>query len=168
MARPQRAFVCQSCGAAHARWAGRCDDCGAWNSIVEEATASPAAGAGGKARGRRLELVPLEGSAAPPPRVASGIDELDRVLGGGIVPGAAMLIGGDPGIGKSTLMLQAAAAIADTGCEVVYVSGEESVDQIRLRALRLGLAAGPGPPRQRHLGRRHPGHGRPAATGRRC
>ena len=112
MARPQRAFVCQSCGAAHARWAGRCDDCGAWNSIVEEATASPAAAAGGKARGRRLDLVPLEGSAAPPPRVASGIDELDRVLGGGIVPGAAMLIGGDPGIGKSTLMLQAAAAIA--------------------------------------------------------
>jgi DNA repair protein RadA/Sms len=143
MARPQRAFVCQSCGAAHARWAGRCGDCGAWNSIVEEASASPAPAAGGKARGRRLELVPLEGSAAPPPRVASGIDELDRVLGGGIVPGAAMLIGGDPGIGKSTLMLQAAAAIAGTGCEVVYVSGEESVDQIRLRALRLGLAQAP-------------------------
>jgi DNA repair protein RadA/Sms len=140
MAKPQRSFVCQSCGAAHARWAGRCEDCGVWNSIAEEATASTAAAAGGKARGRRLDLVALEGAAAPPPRLASGIDELDRVLGGGIVPGAALLIGGDPGIGKSTLMLQAAAAIARIGNEVVYVSGEESVDQIRLRATRLGLA----------------------------
>ena len=145
MAKPQRSYVCQSCGAAHAKWAGRCDDCGAWNSLVEEAaaSASPAAAAGGKARGRRLDLVALEGAAAPPPRLASGIDELDRVLGGGIVPGAALLIGGDPGIGKSTLMLQAAAAIAGTGSEAVYVSGEESVDQIRLRALRLGLAREP-------------------------
>jgi DNA repair protein RadA/Sms len=140
MAKPQRSFVCQSCGAAHAKWAGRCEDCGAWNSIAEEAAASTAAAAGGKARGRRLDLVALEGAAAPPPRLASSIDELDRVLGGGIVPGAALLIGGDPGIGKSTLMLQAAAAIAGTGNEVVYVSGEESVDQIRLRAARLGLA----------------------------
>ncbi|HEX6011170.1 MAG TPA: AAA family ATPase, partial [Geminicoccaceae bacterium] len=145
MAKPQRSYVCQSCGAAHAKWAGRCDDCGAWNSIAEEATASasPAAAAGGKAQGRRLDLVALEGAAAPPPRLASGIDELDRVLGGGIVPGAALLIGGDPGIGKSTLMLQAAAAIARGGSEAVYVSGEESVDQIRLRALRLGLAREP-------------------------
>jgi DNA repair protein RadA/Sms len=144
MAKAQRSFVCQTCGAAHAKWAGRCEDCGAWNSIVEEAaTKSPSAAAGGKANGRRLDLVSLEGSSAPPPRLPSGIEELDRVLGGGIVPGAVLLIGGDPGIGKSTLMLQAAAALADKGREVVYVSGEESVDQIRLRALRLGLAKSP-------------------------
>lgn len=143
MAKPQRSFVCQSCGAAHPKWAGRCEDCGAWNSIVEEATASPAAAAGGKGQGRRLELVPLAGAAAPPARLPSGIDELDRVLGGGIVPGAALLVGGDPGIGKSTLMLQAAAAIAAQGREVVYVSGEESIDQIRLRASRLGLSGEP-------------------------
>ena len=143
MAKPQRAFVCQSCGAAHPRWAGRCDDCGAWNSLVEEAAASPAPAAGGKAHGRRIELVPLKGSTIPPPRLPSGIDELDRVLGGGIVAGAAILIGGDPGIGKSTLMLQAAAALAVQGRTVVYVSGEESIDQIRLRAGRLGLADAP-------------------------
>ena len=143
MARPQRSFVCQSCGAAHPRWAGRCDDCGAWNSLVEEAAASPAPAAGGKAQGRRIELVPLTGATAPPPRLPSGIAELDRVLGGGIVAGAALLIGGDPGIGKSTLMLQAAAALAVQGRAVVYVSGEESIDQIRLRAERLGLAGAP-------------------------
>jgi DNA repair protein RadA/Sms len=143
MAKPQRAFICQSCGAAHPRWAGRCDDCGAWNSLVEEAAASPAPAAGGKAHGRRIELVPLAGTTTPPPRLPSGIDELDRVLGGGIVAGAAILIGGDPGIGKSTLMLQAAAAVATQGRAVVYVSGEESIDQIRLRAGRLGLAAAP-------------------------
>ena len=143
MAKAQRTFVCQSCGAAHAKWAGRCEDCGAWNAIVEEATASPAAAAGGRVQGRRIELVALEGKSRPPPRLASGIEELDRVLGGGIVPGAAILIGGDPGIGKSTLMLQAAAALSGDDREVVYVSGEESVDQIRLRALRLGLAQSP-------------------------
>ena len=144
MAKPQRTYVCQSCGAARAKWAGRCEDCGAWNSLVEEAAAaSPAAAAGGKAQGRRLELAALAGEGRPAPRLASGIDELDRALGGGIVPGAAILIGGDPGIGKSTLMLQAAAALARPGAEVVYVSGEESVDQIRLRALRLGLARSP-------------------------
>lgn len=143
MAKPQRLFACQNCGATHPKWAGRCEDCGSWNSIVEETAASPAPAAGGKLQGRRLEFLSLEGASAPRPRLASGTDELDRVLGGGIVPGAAMLIGGDPGIGKSTLMLQAAAAIAAAGREVVYVSGEESVDQIRLRAARLGLARAP-------------------------
>ena len=99
MAKPQRAFVCQSCGTAHARWAGRCDECGAWNSLTEETAASPAPAAGGKARGRSLELVPLTGTGEPPPRLPSGIEELDRVLGGGIVAGATILVGGDPGIG---------------------------------------------------------------------
>ena len=143
MAKPQRAFVCQSCGTSHPRWAGRCDECGAWNSIGEEASASPGPGAGGKASGQRLALVPLTGDTVPSPRLPSGIEELDRVLGGGIVAGATMLIGGDPGIGKSTLMLQAAAAVAARKRRVVYVSGEESIDQIRLRAARLGLADAP-------------------------
>ncbi|MGE3742431.1 MAG: DNA repair protein RadA [Geminicoccaceae bacterium] len=143
MAKASRTFVCQSCGTAHPRWAGRCDECGAWNSLVEEAAASPAAAAGGRTRGRSLELVSLAGSGAPPPRLPSGIEELDRVLGGGIVAGAAMLVGGDPGIGKSTLMLQAAAALGTSGRDVVYVSGEESIEQIRLRARRLGLAETP-------------------------
>jgi len=143
MAKASRTFVCQSCGTAHPRWAGRCDECGAWNSLVEEAAVSPAPAAGGKARGRSLDLVSLAGTGVPPARLPSGIEELDRVLGGGIVAGAAILVGGDPGIGKSTLMLQAAAALGAGGREVVYVSGEESIEQIRLRARRLGLAAAP-------------------------
>ncbi len=143
MARRDRLFVCQSCGAVHPRWAGRCDSCGAWNSIVEE---TPAAGAGPATdprRRKRLELVELDLATAPPPRLRTGIEELDRVLGGGIVPGAGILIGGDPGIGKSTLTLQAAASLASRGQRVVYVSGEESLDQIRLRARRLGVAGAP-------------------------
>jgi DNA repair protein RadA/Sms len=136
MARATSAHVCQSCGAAHPRWAGRCDACGSWNTLVEEQAATPKGLGGG--RGRRLEVVPLQGESTPPDRLTTGIGELDRVLGGGLVEGSAVLIGGDPGIGKSTLMLQAAAALAERG--VVYVSGEESIDQIRLRAARLGLA----------------------------
>ena len=143
MTRPARTFLCQSCGAAHPRWSGRCEECGAWNSLAEEAPARAVPGAGSRTRGRTVELVPLAGAAPPPPRLASGSAELDRVLGGGIVAGATLLVGGDPGIGKSTLMLQTAAAVAGAGHEVVYVCGEESIDQIRLRAARLGLAAAP-------------------------
>jgi DNA repair protein RadA/Sms len=148
--RDQRLFVCQSCGAVHPRWAGKCDACGGWNSIVEETPPSAPPGAAGavstavaKGRGKRLELVELDLATVPPPRLRTGIDELDRVLGGGIVAGAAVLIGGDPGIGKSTLTLQAAASLSLKGQRVVYVSGEESLDQIRLRAIRLGLARAP-------------------------
>ena len=146
MAKPVARFVCQSCGAITSKWAGRCEGCGAWNSITEEAvTTGPglaksstnkASRAGG---GKGLTFVDLEGSAEPPPRVASGIAEFDRVLGGGLVPGSALLLAGDPGIGKSTLLLQAAAALADAGRRVLYISGEEAIDQIRLRARRLGL-----------------------------
>src|SRR5919206_479219 len=147
MARRDRLFVCQSCGAVHPRWAGRCDSCGAWNSIVEETPASAVPGAAGAVadakRRKRLEVVELDLATAPPPRLRTGIEELDRTLGGGIVPGAAMLLGGDPGIGKSTLTLQAAASLAARGQKVVYVSGEESLDQIRLRARRLGVASAP-------------------------
>jgi DNA repair protein RadA/Sms len=139
MVRPQRLYVCAACGAASAKWAGRCDACGAWNTIAEE----PALAGRPLARGRKLPLGDLASTDPPLPRAASGIAELDRVLGGGLVPASAVLVGGDPGIGKSTLLLQAAAAFAAGGAPAVYVSGEEAAAQIRLRAARLGLAQAP-------------------------
>ncbi len=141
----QPTFVCQACGAAQSKWSGRCDACGAWNSIVEEAplSAGPAAKGLGASRGRGMDLAPLAGMEPPPPRASSGIDELDRVLGGGLVPGSAVLVGGDPGIGKSTLLLQAAARFAASGTGCIYVSGEEARAQVRLRAQRLGLGDAP-------------------------
>ena len=143
MAKTVTRHVCQSCGAVHRRWTGKCDGCGAWNSIVEEveAAAPGGIGAGARAKGRKLDLASLSGASDGPPRRTSGIAEFDRVLGGGLVPGSAVLIGGDPGIGKSTLLL-AVAARAPTEC-AVYVSGEEAVDQIRMRAARLGVADAP-------------------------
>jgi DNA repair protein RadA/Sms len=142
LARPTSRFVCQSCGAASPKWAGRCEGCGEWNSIVEEAVAraGPTARA---ATGARVEFVGMAGSAEPPPRCPTGIAELDRVLGNGLVQGSAVLVGGDPGIGKSTLMLQAAASLARQGRRVFYVSGEESIEQLRLRARRLGVHDAP-------------------------
>jgi DNA repair protein RadA/Sms len=139
VAKPSPRFVCQQCGAVTTRWAGKCESCGDWNSIVEEAPRDEIPkGLSGKA-GRRIEFVGLEGSAAPLPRLVTGIAELDRVCGGGLVPGSALLVGGDPGIGKSTLLLQAAAGVAGQA-GVAYISGEEAVDQVRMRAARLGLA----------------------------
>ena len=146
MAKPIPRFVCQSCGAVTSKWAGRCETCGEWNTIVEEPSdARPGLSKGAKpGRGpAKLALENLTGTVAPPPRLRTGIDELDRVLGGGLVAASAVLVGGDPGIGKSTLLLQAAAALARTGGRVLYISGEESADQIRLRASRLGLADAP-------------------------
>jgi DNA repair protein RadA/Sms len=142
MARAAAQFVCQECGASAPKWTGRCDDCGAWNSIVEEARSggTPRGLKGGK--GRAVEFTALEGKPAELPRRVTGIAEFDRVVGGGLVPGSAVLIGGDPGIGKSTLLLQAAAALSiEVPC--AYISGEESVDQLRMRAARLGLAQAP-------------------------
>jgi DNA repair protein RadA/Sms len=137
-------YVCQSCGAASAKWSGRCEACGAWNSIVEEAPREAAPGGlgrSGQGRGRRLGFVGLDGQGEQAARQAIGIGELDRVCGGGLVGGSAILIGGDPGIGKSTLLLQAVAALdAAKGGGSAYISGEESVDQIALRARRLGLS----------------------------
>jgi DNA repair protein RadA/Sms len=142
MARADKQYVCQSCGAVHAKWAGRCEACAEWNTLAEES--APAVPKGMRAgAARRLELVGLAGRSAGPARLSSAIAELDRVLGGGLVPGSTVLIGGDPGIGKSTLVLQAAAALANAGAQVAYVSGEESIDQIRLRAARLGVSAAP-------------------------
>ncbi len=135
-------YACTECGAAAAKWSGRCEACGAWNSLVEE-QATAVAGRPQPARARGVRFEGLAGEGAPPPRHVVGIDEFDRVLGGGLVPGSAILVGGDPGIGKSTLMLQAAAAVASAGEAAVYVSGEESIEQIRLRARRLGLTDAP-------------------------
>ena len=141
MAKNRSNFVCQSCGAVSTRWQGRCDACGEWNTIVEEMVDS-GVGAGpkaAKANGRPANLVPLSGETESAARVVTGLTELDRVTGGGFVKGSALLVGGDPGIGKSTLLLQSAAALAAQGKRVVYVSGEEAVAQVRLRAQRLGL-----------------------------
>ncbi|WP_099823711.1 DNA repair protein RadA [Oceaniglobus indicus] len=143
MAKPP-AFVCSACGALHTKWSGRCDACGEWNTITEDVPIStgPATGLGAK-RGARIQLSDLSTDEAPPPRTASGMAELDRVLGGGLVPASAVLVGGDPGIGKSTLLLQAAASFARAGLKAIYVSGEEASAQVRMRAQRLGLTDAP-------------------------
>ena len=140
MAKPTSRFVCQSCGAITPKWAGRCETCGEWNTVIEEAITVRPGPAGKAPVGKGIAFVGLAGSAEPPPRAATGIEELDRVLGGGLVPSSAVLVGGDPGIGKSTLLLQAAASLARSGRRVLYVSGEESTEQVRLRARRLGVA----------------------------
>src|SRR6266446_6461427 len=150
-------YACQQCGAIHAKWTGRCDGCGAWNSLIEELPREdPPSGLakGGLAKGRRggrsLGFVGLTGPSVLPPRRRTSIAELDRVCGGGFVPGSAILVGGDPGIGKSTLLLQAAAAIASSPpdpsgrpASAAYITGEEAIDQVRLRGERLGVAKSP-------------------------
>ena len=143
MAKNVKTFVCQSCGAVTPRWAGKCEACGEWNTIVEEAPREtlPKGVSGGKG-GRKIEFFDLKGQSAPPPRRSTTIGELDRVCGGGLVAGSAILVGGDPGIGKSTLLLQATALLA-AHATCVYITGEESVDQIRLRARRLGMEKAP-------------------------
>jgi len=137
MAARAQNFVCQSCGAAFVRWAGRCEACGAWNTLVEEGAAAPARGV---RKGRPFIIEPLRGRTLEAPRLASGIAEFDRVTGGGLVRGSVLLLGGDPGIGKSTLLLEVAAAYARHEQRAVYISGEEAVAQVRLRAERLGLS----------------------------
>src|SRR6516164_324937 len=159
MARPQARFICQQCAAAYPKWTGRCDSCGAWNSLIEELPREQLPGGIGKRTldrrgGRSLGFVGLTGPSMLPPRRQPGIAEFDRVCGGGLVAGSAILVGGDPGIGKSTLLLQAAAAIAppieQSRAELkarpptaAYITGEEAIDQVRMRADRLGVAASP-------------------------
>ncbi len=145
MSKSRATFVCQNCGAVSSRWQGKCEACGEWNTLVEEGVAS-GIGAAIARKGRKGRLFALEGLAASgeePPRTAVGIDELDRVTGGGFVPGSVILLGGEPGIGKSTLLIQACAKLALRGGRVAYISGEEAVAQVRLRADRLGLAQAP-------------------------
>ncbi len=142
MAKTSSQFICNQCGTIHKKWAGRCDGCGEWNSITEqEVNAAPKSL--GRKKGRSIELGLLEGEDAPINRVMSHNAELDRVLGGGFVPGSAILVGGDPGIGKSTLLLQSSASLADQKHKTIYISGEEASAQIRMRAERLGLKASP-------------------------
>jgi DNA repair protein RadA/Sms len=146
MAKASRAFVCQACGAVTPRWSGKCAACGEWNSIIEEAAApsgSPALIAIKGGKGRPASFEGLQSGSLDAPRLPTGMAELDRVLGGGLVPGSAVLVGGDPGIGKSTLLLQAAATLAQSGAAVVYLSGEEAPAQVRMRAARLGLSHAP-------------------------
>src|ERR1700720_97753 len=156
MPRLQARFVCQQCGSVHAKWTGRCEGCGAWNSMIEELPReTPPQGLSQglskeRRRGHPLGFVGLTGPSMLPPRVQTGIAELDRVCGGGFVPGSAILVGGDPGIGKSTLLLQAAAAMARPPGKpeaappsAAYITGEEAIDQVRLRAERLGVVESP-------------------------
>jgi DNA repair protein RadA/Sms len=149
MKAPKTVYVCQECGAQAQKWLGRCADCGAWNSLVEERAApAPEAAAGAAARyalassgggARKYDEIDEMVSV----RLSTGIDEFDRVLGGGLVPGSLVLLGGEPGIGKSTLLLQAAALFARTVGPVLYASGEESEHQIKSRGERLGVGGAP-------------------------
>jgi DNA repair protein RadA/Sms len=142
MAKRSPEFVCQNCGAAYSRWQGKCDGCGEWNTIAEERTALSASSGPGRpaAKGRLFALETLTGETHEAPRLATGIAEFDRVTGGGLVRGSVLLVGGDPGIGKSTLLVQVAAELARANHRAVYISGEEAVAQVRLRAERLNLA----------------------------
>jgi DNA repair protein RadA/Sms len=146
MARVTPDFICQNCGASYKRWQGRCDSCGEWNTIAEESgagvTVPPGPGRAAR-KGRLIKLEPLTGNTEVAPRLPCGIAEFDRVTGGGFVRGSVLLMAGDPGIGKSTLLIQASAALARAGHRVVYISGEEAVAQVRLRAERLGLSGAP-------------------------
>jgi len=146
VARKHTQFICESCGRIHAQWMGKCPDCGEWNSLVEQVVQDvaadkhrPAVATSHTAEGPDDILLPI--SKVQPDatrRIVTGIGEFDRVLGGGIVPGSAILIGGDPGIGKSTLLLQVGHLLATAGRKTIYVSSEESLGQLRLRAARLG------------------------------
>jgi len=148
MAKAAEQFVCQGCGAVHGKWSGRCGACGEWNTISEEAQReAPPRGLGtgsGHPRGRVLDFRKLnQHGEREGPRTASGLSEFDRVCGGGLVPGSAILIGGDPGIGKSTILLQVVARLAKQGIKCAYISGEEAPAQVRMRARRLGLEEAP-------------------------
>lgn len=145
MARDGAIYVCQSCGAVHGKWAGQCGACGQWNCIVEESRSAPpgALKPASTARGRGLTFETLQSDTPEPPRIITGVQEFDRVCGGGVVPGSAILLGGDPGVGKSTLLLEVTARAAMGGARVAYVSGEEAVEQIRARARRMGFADAP-------------------------
>lgn len=139
-------YVCQNCGAVYPKWQGKCDACGEWNTIVEEKVGGEGfSNFNPKRKGSLLDFVSLSGSPQVLERLHTNIRELDRVCGGGLVPGSVILVGGDPGIGKSTLLLQVCASIANLPerPECYYISGEEAADQVKIRARRLGLETAP-------------------------
>ena len=138
MAKSNRRYVCQECGVTQPRWSGQCDSCSAWNSVIEESVRPTLPGNSLKTNSTKgkLDLVPLSGPLDWAPRNTTGIEEFDRVLGGGLVPGSTVLIGGDPGIGKSTILLQVLAKLSNT-LNCVYITGEEALDQVRTRGKRL-------------------------------
>ena len=140
MAKSTTRYVCQSCGASFSRWMGKCEACNAWNSIVEEAAREEMPKGLSRGKGKSIEFVALDGQAPEAMRRPTGNAEFDRVTGGGLVRGSAILIGGDPGIGKSTLLLQIVTAVAGSPKPLrsAYISGEEAVEQVQLRAKRLG------------------------------
>src|SRR6201986_1320991 len=145
MAKRSSSYICQNCGAVYGRWQGKCDACGEWNTIAEENSATARRQHAGRApdKGRPFALEPLTGETHDAPRLACGVAEFDRVTGGGFVRGSVLLIAGDPGVGKSTILIQVAAGLARAGQRTVYISGEEAVAQVRLRAERLGLTDAP-------------------------
>jgi DNA repair protein RadA/Sms len=145
MARDGAIYVCQSCGAVHGKWAGQCNACNQWNVIVEESRSAPPGAmkpvSASKTRGLQFESLMSE--TPEPPRIVTGVTEFDRVCGGGVVPGSAILLSGDPGVGKSTLLLDVAGRAAMAGARIAYISGEEAIEQIRARAKRMGLEKAP-------------------------
>ncbi len=145
MAKDSAIYVCQSCGAVHGKWSGQCGACGQWNTIVEESRSAPpgALKPVSASRARGIQFETLQSDAPEPPRIVTGVAEFDRVCGGGVVPGSAILLSGDPGVGKSTLLLDVAGRAALRGVRVAYISGEEAIEQIRARAKRMGLAEAP-------------------------
>src|SRR6476469_986083 len=146
MARLESRYVCGTCGASSLRWEGQCRTCGEWNTLVEtvvrDAPRTRVPALAGTTAGASPVALSAAGADEATLRRSVGIGELDRVLGGGLVAGSVVLVGGEPGIGKSTLLLQVAAGIARAGDQVLYATGEESVSQVQLRARRLGLADG--------------------------
>jgi DNA repair protein RadA/Sms len=143
MPKTKTQYVCQNCGATHTKWSGRCDNCGEWNTLVEQVVdtgKSVVAKAGSSGKTLKVQSINAIATESADARMSTGIGDLDMVLGGGILPGAVVLLAGQPGIGKSTLLLQATAHVAGTQ-PVLYVSGEESASQVKLRAQRLGAHA---------------------------
>jgi len=143
MAKAKIQYSCTECGAVSQKWSGKCNDCNSWNTIEEVIGSSGYSKAKPSEKGKIIDFFSLEGKADNAARFNTNIDELNRVLGGGLVKGSAVLIGGDPGIGKSTILLQVMAKIADSGLNAAYITGEESIDQIRLRAKRLNVTNSP-------------------------
>lgn len=142
MAKSVRQYVCQSCGSVSPKWSGKCDGCNEWNTYVEEVANDTVPKGLSRGKGRMVEFVDLAGTSEKPPRTNTDFSEFDRVTGGGLVAGSAILIGGDPGIGKSTILLQVTCQLSKK-LRCAYISGEEAVDQVRLRAARLGLDKSP-------------------------